>query len=421
MKWSRRRSPRKSKRRRRLIKGYDPIALIRACFPGIRDVAPIRRQSGYFITDDGRVVSLARAEPRIRAHSVTKDGLVMVRTASKTYSAARLVLEVFGGGGARSRKFLAEHINGVREDNRIENLRWITNSNWKSEVMHPAQRKRASSVDTRVAIVRIRHRYRDAGRIRAVEGFPTYFVDDGGRIYSLWGMEARRLVPRHDHAPVSLRGPDGAKGQLSWGSIVATAFVGPRPSTGHYVIHLDGDASNFRASNLAWRKRGPVPNTPRFGPEEVRAIRFLKTQGESSLRIGAVFGCSDASVDDIASGRAYAHVASLSGDPLKALSPRLIARIQRETRFGATLAPAAYVKHQIARIRQAFPNARALRQIAGHLDYFVSRDGRVYSTQRGRVRELAVCKGCVGLVGDKSRQISVKVLVEETFGRSRGN
>jgi hypothetical protein len=412
---SHRTRPRKSKRRRRTIKMYDPIVLIRACFPRIREVAPIPRQSGYYVTDDGRVVSLARAEPRIRTHHVTKDGRVMVRTASRAYSAARLVLEVFGGG-ARSRKFLADHINGIVHDNRIENLRWITNSQWKKDVAHPAQRVRASMVSSRTAVARIRHRYRDARRLLPVDGFPTYFVDDDGRIYSLWGMEARRLVARHArHTPVSLRRPDGATRQRSWGSIVATAFVGPRPSAGHYVLHLDGDASNFRASNLAWQKRGPVPNKPRFGPNEVRAIRFLRKKGEASARIGAVFGCSDTAVDDIAARRAYAHVPSSSADPMRSLPPRLVSRIHRATRFGATLAPAVYVAHQIARIREAFPDAGALRQVVGYVDYFVSSNGRVYSTQRGRVRRLSVTKGCVGLVGDRSRQVSLKALVAATF------
>ncbi len=36
--------------------------------------------------------------------------------------------------------------------------------------------------------------------------------------------------------------------------LVLEAFAGPRPASGHYIEHLDGDSSNCGLVNLAWVK-----------------------------------------------------------------------------------------------------------------------------------------------------------------------
>jgi hypothetical protein len=350
--------------------------------------------------------------------SVTKEGHVAVVAGGRGFSVARLVLEAFGPG-RRSRKFRAHHLNHNPRDNRIENLRWITDSDWKRNIEHPERQSRAATLDRRTAILRIRSRFRDAERLEAVEGQLTYFVDEAGRIYTVWGREARRLAPRAAGAPLTLRDPDGGTQQTTWGAVVAKAFVGPRPSTGHYIVHLDGDSTNYHSSNLAWVKRGRVPNTPRFTADEVRAIRFLKRQGEASARIGRAFGCSDGSVDDIGWRRSYASVPDSSHDPLEALPASLRARVVAETRIGASLDPAAHQRAQIEAIRAAFPKARPVRPIAGFSDYFITEEGVVFSTRRERVQRLRVRDdGVVVLSGPTGvLERSVAKLVRSTFAR----
>jgi hypothetical protein len=396
-------------------KKVDPIRLIRACFRDIRRVIAIPGQTIYFVTDDGRVVSTVRKDPRLLAPKSSRLGIVAVRAGRRVSSVARLVLEAFGPG-RRSRKFRAHHLNGNPRDNRIENLRWISDSDWKRDIAHPESRSRAATLDRRTAVVRIRSRYPDAEGLKRVDRHPTYFVDDGGRIYSVWGREARRLVFRATDAPITLRDPDGATRQTTWGSVVAKAFVGPRPSTGHYLVHLDGDPSNYHPSNLVWQKRCPVPNTPRFTPDEIRAIRFLKRQGESSARIGRAFGCSDASVDDIGRRRSYASVPDSSRDPLTGLPAALRGRIVAMTRIGAALDPDAHRLAAIAAIRKAFPKAGPLRPLAGFSDYFITERGDVYSTRRTKVQRLRIRDGVVGLsAAGRVEERSVEKLVRSTF------
>jgi hypothetical protein len=387
-------------------------------------VTAIPGQTIYFVTDDGRVISTMNKEPRILATRISDQGHVAVRAGRRVSSVARLVLEAFGPG-RRSRKFRAHHLNGDPRDNRIENLQWISDSDWKRDIAHPEQRSRAATLDQRTAIVCIRSRYPDAGRLKSVDGFPTYFVDDAGRIYSVWGRTPRRLVLRTAATSLTLRDPSGDTRQSTWGVIVAEAFVGPRPSTGHYVVHRDGDSSNYHPSNLVWEKRGAVPNPPRFGPEEVRAIRFLKRQGESSARIGRAFGCSAHTIDDIGWGRSYASVPESSGDPLTALPASLRRRIAELTRAFASLAPASHHRAMVATIREAFPRVGELRPIGGFADYFITEQGEIYSTRRTKVQRLSVRSGVVCLSGpDGVVERSVQKLVRSTFpedGRHAGS
>ena len=48
---------------------------------------------------------------------------------------------------------------------------------------------------------------------------------------------------------------DGIRERYDVKKLVIEAFIGPRPTRGHYIEHLDGDSSNCSLVNLAWRKR----------------------------------------------------------------------------------------------------------------------------------------------------------------------
>lgn len=82
------------------------------------------------------------------------------------------------------------------------------------------------------------------GRIRAL-----------ALLVSIGGRGPRMLVAnptRRDAYPsVSLLSPDGTRKQFTVHSLIAEAFLGPRPD-GMEVRHLDGDAHNAALSNLAY-------------------------------------------------------------------------------------------------------------------------------------------------------------------------
>jgi hypothetical protein len=85
-------------------------------------------------------------------------------------------------------------------------------------------------------------------------GGVRYFVTPTGQVWSLKGGRrpaARQLKPVRCGAP-----PHYAwvwvPAQVSVHSLVAAAFLGPRPSPAHHVMHLNGDVRDNRVANLRY-------------------------------------------------------------------------------------------------------------------------------------------------------------------------
>ena len=96
-------------------------------------IKPIPDFPEYWITGDGRVWSTPRTDRfgRKRGNAWLKlghtpSGYVKVWLSGRTLSVHRLVLETFVGPCPEGME--ACHNNGVRTDNRVENLRWDTHS-----------------------------------------------------------------------------------------------------------------------------------------------------------------------------------------------------------------------------------------------------------------------------------------------------
>ena len=82
----------------------------------------------YMVSKDGRVLSLKNSEPIILKNQTRLKGYKFVNLRegkiSKLIDVHRLVLMAFVG--MPSDKMECDHINRVRDDNRLENLRWVT-------------------------------------------------------------------------------------------------------------------------------------------------------------------------------------------------------------------------------------------------------------------------------------------------------
>ena len=67
-------------KRRRPLKTSE-LELVRRTIPNVRDVVAIKDAPGYFITDDGRVISLRqrRVGARVRRPTPTKDGYLQMQ------------------------------------------------------------------------------------------------------------------------------------------------------------------------------------------------------------------------------------------------------------------------------------------------------------------------------------------------------
>lgn len=93
---------------------------------------------------------------------------------------------------------------------------------------------------------------------RPVVGFADYSVSDRGRVTSHRLRIPRLMSPApnsRDYLTVTLRDAGGRPVTRTVHSLVAEAFIGPRPA-GEEVRHLDGDKENCALANLAHGTRG---------------------------------------------------------------------------------------------------------------------------------------------------------------------
>ena len=82
----------------------------------------------YLVSKDGRVLSLKNSQPIILKNQTRLKGYKFVNLRegkiSKSIDVHRLVLMAFVGMPPEGME--CDHINRVRDDNRLENLRWVT-------------------------------------------------------------------------------------------------------------------------------------------------------------------------------------------------------------------------------------------------------------------------------------------------------
>jgi len=367
----------------------DALALIKGLFRGVRRVAPIREASDYFVTDDGRVVSLARLEPRLcRVYRRTAGPpmvSVRVRGRSTFRSLPRLVARAFvePPKDVSMRSLVARSLDGNRLNCRAENLSWVTHSR-KTREQATVKRVRSLSASARASAQAVRRAFPGEGAIRAIRGFPSYVVSERGRVYSLWNPKPRLLE--------AVKNPRGSFVRLRIGTmlksmrvaqVVAMAFIGPSPGPHYVVRHKNGDARDCRATNLQWKRR-EVPVIPKgaVSDDAVRAIRALTRAGESARLIARIFGIGAHVVQQIKEGRLYRRVRDAGTDPLAALSRELAERIELETRVGASKSRDGRAARELDAAQRCAGEGVRLARVAQFPDYFVSDDGRFISVRR---------------------------------------
>ena len=70
---------------------------------------------------------IRRGEKILRPFSAKNTGYMQIELSRERYSMHRLVAELFCPGKSEERN-VVNHINGIRDDNRAENLEWVTHS-----------------------------------------------------------------------------------------------------------------------------------------------------------------------------------------------------------------------------------------------------------------------------------------------------
>lgn len=165
---------------------------------------------------------------------------------------------------------------------------------------------------------------------RPVVGYEgRYEVSSLGRVRSLGVRRGGGIWPLRSvrtsggYLRVTLYASDGTSRNQWVHILVALAFIGPRPP-GHEVRHLDGNPANPASANLAYgtakenagdrERHGTDPRGERNGfarltVADVREIRAAVAAGEPHRSIARRMHLGSATVDDIAAGRTWRHVA----------------------------------------------------------------------------------------------------------------
>lgn len=161
---------------------------------------------------------------------------------------------------------------------------------------------------------------------RVINEAPEYAVSNYGRVKRIvpdrFGREMRILkTPLDDKGyPGCSLHFGGKQHHRSVHRLVCAAFHGQKPTPKHEVRHLDGDAANPRADNLAWGtskenkadcdrhgtiRRGEKVHQAKLTPDEVATIR---ASGEHYRSVADRFGITPNYVHAIRRSKTWRHL-----------------------------------------------------------------------------------------------------------------
>ena len=158
---------------------------------------------------------------------------------------------------------------------------------------------------------------------KAIADFPGYEVSDLGEVRSISSPSSRR------HGKVLKRALN-SKGYLCIGlyrggkrynarvhALVATAFLGERPSEKHEVAHNDGNPLNVAAANLRWatradnhadkllhgtHNRGERHGLSRLTNEQAKSAIAQRNEGWSIKQLASEYGIAYGTMDKLLRG-----------------------------------------------------------------------------------------------------------------------
>ena len=162
-----------------------------------------------------------------------------------------------------------------------------------------------------------------------VRGFPDYEINSLGIIRRVTGRRRGTIglikkpfvIDKGYHQTHLYK--DGKRKRFFIHTLVAQAFLPPKPSIKHEVAHIDGDAGNPAASNLCWKTHkeneedklrhgtllhGEDVGTSKLTVDDVVAIKRKLKYGLSQAVIAKEYGVCQSSISNIKIGRRWKHV-----------------------------------------------------------------------------------------------------------------
>jgi hypothetical protein len=165
---------------------------------------------------------------------------------------------------------------------------------------------------------------------RVAPGFPHYEVSECGDVRRIsTGTRLKGHINSDGYPEYAMRDANGLRAHITAHRLVATAFLGPQPTSDHEVAHNDGSRLNCRFDNLRWatptenqgdrKAHGNGPVGEGNGRSKVteadviwirRQYRAIKKPG-SGRRVTELeehYGLCRSAILDIVRGRTWSHI-----------------------------------------------------------------------------------------------------------------
>lgn len=162
--------------------------------------------------------------------------------------------------------------------------------------------------------------------MKEIEGFPDYFIDETGHVYSQKSGTLKELKQGTDHDGYKTIGlyNHGVAKRIKTHKLVANAFI-PKDPNRLCINHKDGNKANNSVENLEWctpqensmhaynngllnygrAQRLGVRAKARYSEEDIRYIKEMYSSGMSQREIGSIVGCDHSVISEIVTGKIY--------------------------------------------------------------------------------------------------------------------
>lgn len=246
--------------------------------------------TNYIITDEGEVIN----KKTNRKLKIGKNGVVQLsfHGQNRGKMVARLVAEAFLPNPDTNIYLYATNIDGNKENNRLENIKWITGSENSNNVwdkrrengtIKPIYEKSENIVEKSEKFVI----EENEKRIYIDNEETPYVINKEGRIRNLKTGNILKGSILATYPTVNLRW-NGKQKNKAIHRLVAETWI-PNPDNLPIVDHIDGNRLNYKIDNLRWvsykensnniHKKEvlyrPINTRPIFSEEELKNEKWL--------------------------------------------------------------------------------------------------------------------------------------------------
>lgn len=230
---------------------------------------------------------------------------------NKNFSVGRAVLEAFQGKPDDGKVYYIYHVDGDKENNKLENLQWITGNQNSKNVWDARRNNNTTGIGQKVKRKKKRENIvefldysleENERQIKLDGVLWPYSVSTEGKIKNLRNGNFLKGTILHSYQYINFRW-NGIQKNKAVHILVAQAFI-PNPENKPFVDHIDGDRLNNKVENLRWATqkenannihldKTPTPpqySMPIFTEEEIEKEKWIEYKGHEVSSLGRIMG-----------------------------------------------------------------------------------------------------------------------------------